>query len=114
MASGSGQAEAAGPHLPSALGPLTPNAARVTVFDNSTVGEELVAKDVGDIKMRAEDYTEHADTSGFAPMTHPQLMPHQLMSHFSPLPSVGDAFPSGAPEDFGRGKNTPCSPRGAR
>ena len=77
MASGSGQAEAAGPHLPSALGPLTPNAARATASDNYTVGKDTAAEDVGDITMRAVESKGHADKSELYSFT--MLMTSVLM-----------------------------------
>ncbi len=58
MASGCGQADAAGPHLPIARGPLTPNVARVIEY-NAVGG--LRARDVGDIIPRAVDETEEAE-----------------------------------------------------
>ena len=60
MASGCGQADAAGPHLPSARGPLTPNVARdVGLY---MVGGSQV-RNVGDITKRAVGNTDYVGQS---------------------------------------------------
>ncbi len=119
VASGCGQADAAGPHLPSARGPLTPNVARDIGYNYAVGGNR--AKDVGDLKTGVVDDTETTDATDtlvFTLLMNSSIMQPPLMQPpVSPLPSVGIDFPTGPSwerGDPGRGMHTPCTPRGAR